>query len=208
ERGLRTLILTNAMRPMMRPRIQEGLLTLKKRFGETLALRVSLDHFTATRHDEERGGGAFEAGVNGLRWLSANGFAISVAGRTLWGEAEPALREGFAALFAEYDIALDARDPGDLILFPEMDETADVPEITTACWDILGKRPDDVMCANARMLVKRKGAPAPTVLACTLIPYDSRFEIGRTLREAARPVNLNHPHCARFCVLGGASCSG
>jgi len=36
---------------------------------------------------------------------------------------------------------------------------------------------------------------------------DRRFELGRTLAEAARPVALNHPHCARFCVLGGARCS-
>ena len=25
--------------------------------------------------------------------------------------------------------------------------------------------------------------------------------------EAERDVHLNHPHCAKFCVLGGASCS-
>jgi sulfatase maturation enzyme AslB (radical SAM superfamily) len=29
----------------------------------------------------------------------------------------------------------------------------------------------------------------------------------RTLAEASGPVRLNHPHCARFCVLGQASCS-
>jgi hypothetical protein len=45
------------------------------------------------------------------------------------------------------------------------------------------------------------------VLACTLIAYDERFELGPTLAEAARRVPLNHPHCARFCVLGGGSCS-
>jgi hypothetical protein len=57
------------------------------------------------------------------------------------------------------------------------------------------------------MVVKRKGAARPAVLACTLIPYDAQFELGPTLKDAARPVPLNHPHCARFCVLGGASCS-
>ena len=39
------------------------------------------------------------------------------------------------------------------------------------------------------------------------MPYDPRFELGASLREASRPVALNHPHCARFCVLGGAACS-
>ena len=32
--------------------------------------------------------------------------------------------------------------------------------------------------------------------------------LGETLAGAAKTVALNHPHCARFCVLGGASCSG
>jgi hypothetical protein len=45
------------------------------------------------------------------------------------------------------------------------------------------------------------------VLACTLLAYDRQFELGRTLAEAARPVPLNHPYCASFCVLGGAACS-
>ncbi|WP_431272626.1 hypothetical protein [Dankookia sp. P2] len=27
------------------------------------------------------------------------------------------------------------------------------------------------------------------------------------MAEASRPVALNHPHCAEFCVLGGAACS-
>jgi len=54
---------------------------------------------------------------------------------------------------------------------------------------------------------QRKGAAHPSVVSCTLLPYDSKFELGRTLREASGSVPLNHPHCARFCVLGGASCS-
>ena len=93
------------------------------------------------------------------------------------------------------------------MLFPEMDAQRDVPEITTACWGILHKSPDDVMCASARMVVKRQGAATPAVLACTLLAYEPQFELGRTLAEAARPVPLNHPYCASFCVLGGAACS-
>jgi hypothetical protein len=56
------------------------------------------------------------------------------------------------------------------------------------------------------MVVKRKGADAPVLLACTLLPYAPEFELGATLAEAEAPVALNHPHCAKFCVLGGASC--
>jgi hypothetical protein len=97
-----------------------------------------------------------------------------------------------------------------------MDERADVPEITEDCWGILGKNPAEVMCASSRMVVKRKGAAHPVVLPCTLLPYDPAFEMGATLAEAARAdggmfergaVKLCHPHCAKFCVLGGGSCS-
>ena len=95
-----------------------------------------------------------------------------------------------------------------LILFPEMDAGADTPEITESCWSILGKSKRDLMCATSRMAVKRKGADRPAIVACTLLPYDPAFELGATLREASGEVALNHPHCATFCVLGGASCSG
>jgi len=204
-RGFRTLVLTNAMRPMQRHK--QRLLELRHRFGDRLVIRVSLDHYTGERHEDERGPGTFAPTLDGLVWLARHGFALAVAGRTMWGENEGVERAGFARLFAEHAIPVDAEDPGALVLFPEMDAGADVPEITTACWDILGKSPDSVMCASSRMVVKRRGAARPAVLSCTLIPYDPAFELGTTLAEAAGPVPLNHPHCAKFCVLGGASCS-
>ena len=64
-----------------------------------------------------------------------------------------------------------------------------------------------MMCATSRMVVKRKGATHPAIVACTLLPYDEQFEIGRTLADAQTSVRLNHPYCASFCVLGGGSCS-
>ena len=90
---------------------------------------------------------------------------------------------------------------------PEMDGRLDVPEITEQCWGILGVTPESIMCASSRMVVKRKGDDRPVVLPCTLLPYGSEFEMGHTLADAAGAVKLNHPHCARFCVLGGGSCS-
>ena len=103
---------------------------------------------------------------------------------------------------------IDPADPGRLILFPEMDALVDVPEITTSCWGILNKSPEQLMCASSRMVVKRKGAARPVLVACTLTPYDEQFELGPTIAESFRSVPLNHPHCAKFCVLGGARCSG
>ncbi len=206
-RGYRVLVLTNAMRPMMRPRLQAGLRDLVARFGERLVLRVSLDHYLADRHDAMRGKGAYRRTIEGMEWLRDNGIRMDVAGRSLWEESEAEARAGYGALFARLGIDIDAHDPSRLVLFPEMDETVDVPEITTACWNILGKSPESVMCASARMVVKRRGADRPVVLACTLLAYDPRFELGETLAESERAVFLNHRHCAKFCVLGGASCS-
>jgi hypothetical protein len=193
------------MRPMRRH--ERDLLALRERHGDRLTVRVSIDHYTRELHELERGPRSWQPTLEGLVWLSRNGFAINAAGRLYSGEPEGVVRGGYARLFAEHGIGLDARDPVQLVLFPEMDEAADVPEITEACWGILGKSPADVMCASSRMVVKRKGADRPAVLACTLLAYDQQFELGATLAEASRPVALNHPHCARFCVLGGASCS-
>ncbi len=206
SRGFSVLVLTNAMKPMWRH--QPALLTLKERHGEALALRVSIDHHGAAIHELERGQGSWAPALQGLRWLAENGFKLAVAGRTFTGEAESVMRAGYARLFAAHDITLDAGDPAALVLLPEMDEELDVPEITTACWGLLEVDPGSVMCAHERMVVKRQGAARPVVLPCTLLPYDERFELGRTLARSAGPVSLNHPHCARFCVLGGGSCSG
>ncbi|MCZ6460239.1 MAG: radical SAM protein [Gammaproteobacteria bacterium] len=206
ETGVRVLILTNAMRPMMK--CATALLRLQVEFGDRLILRVSVDHFDKRLHVEERGKRSWEPMIKGLQWLSQNHFAVAVAGRTRWGENEQELRDGFAKLFAQIAVDVDARDPVSLILFPEMDVNADVPEITTACWSTLGVDPDDMMCASARMVVKRKGAAAPDVVACTLLPHEAEFSYGATLAGSLGAVALNHPHCSKFCVLGGGSCSG
>jgi uncharacterized Fe-S cluster-containing radical SAM superfamily protein len=205
SRGLRALVLTNAMKPMAKHK--PALLQLKNRFGERLTIRVSIDHYGRRVHELERGERSWQPTIEGLLWLAHHGFALHVASRRLSGESEAVIRRGFAGLFAELGVAIDADDPVALMVFPEMDPAADVPEITEACWGILGKSPESVMCATSRMVVKRKGAAHPVVLACTLLPYDARFELGRTLAEASRAVPLNHPHCAKFCVLGGGACS-
>ena len=205
DRGFQVLVLTNAMQTLMRQ--QAGLEALLYQYGARLKLRVSLDHYSESFHAKERGRHSWKPALQGLKWLSSSGFAFSVAGRTYWDESEASLRAGYAALFQKENLRLDASNPAHLVLFPEMDETAPVPEITVGCWDILRKNPADMMCATSRMVVKHKGDDHLSVMACTLLPYDQRFNLGATLREAWRPVKLNHPHCAKFCVLGGGSCS-
>ncbi len=205
-RGFEVLVLTNAMRPMRR--FEEALKAIVLEHGDRLTMRVSLDHYTKAVHEAERGAGTWDKAIDGLQWLSEHGFRLAVAGRRLAGESEADARAGYARLFAQLGVRIDAANPSRLVLFPEMDAGADVPEITEACWGITGQSPGAMMCASSRMVIKRKGAARPVVAACTLLPYDDQFAMGETLAEAGGKVMLNHPHCAKFCVLGGASCSG
>jgi uncharacterized Fe-S cluster-containing radical SAM superfamily protein len=216
ERGHEVLVLTNAMQPMQRPKVKQALLALQKNHGSRITLRVSLDHYTSDLHEKERGSDTWDKALAGMDWLNANGFSIAIAGRTCWGETEAHSRKGYGELIARLGWRIDPANAGQLVLFPEMNEREDVPEITTACWDILSKRPDQQMCASSRMVVKRKGADAPAIVPCTLLPYDPAFEMGSTLAASLNAdggnfrngaVKLNHPHCSKFCVLGGASCS-
>jgi uncharacterized Fe-S cluster-containing radical SAM superfamily protein len=214
--GFDVLVLTNAMIPMQRPRVKERLLALRAEQGLKLAFRVSLDHFTKDLHEVERGPKTWERALDGIDWLVREGFSVSIAGRTCWNESEAVGRDGYGRLFSARGWPIDAADSARLVLFPEMDGVRDAPEITTACWDILGRRPEEMMCATSRMAVKRKGAEAPAILPCTLLPYEPSFEMGASLKEAVSAdggmfdnggVKLCHPHCAQFCVLGGGSCS-
>lgn len=215
-RGFEVLVLTNAMQPMQRPRIKARFLELQRRLGQKLTVRVSLDHHSAELHDIERGEGSFEIALKGIDWLSENGFHLAIAGRVSLYESDDEGRAAYARLIARNGWALEPNDPKQLVLFPEMDEASDTPEITTECWNILKLSPDAMMCASSRMVVKRRGAAAPVVLPCTLLPFDENFEMGATLAEAANAdggmfdtgaVKLCHPHCSKFCVLGGGSCS-
>lgn len=206
SRGYDALVLTNAMKPMMRPRVLTAIASLARRYGAKLNMRVSVDHWRQDLHDEERGNGSFEETLIGLRWLRDQNIPLAVAGRLRWGDKDEDMRAGYAALFAREGLAIDAQDHAALVIFPEMDARIDVPEITVDCWRILNKDPGDVMCATSRMVVKRQGAAKPAVLACTLLPYDPQFELAGNLAGALAPVRLNHPHCAKFCVLGGGSC--
>lgn len=208
QRGREVLILTNAMRPMRRPAMTAGLRRLRETYGDALRLRVSIDHYTAAVHDAERGPDAFAAACEGLQWLAREGFAVAVAGRAGLAESEADARAGYAGLFADLDVAIDLDDTEAFVLFPDMDEAVEAPEITEACWDKVGAAPDAMMCAGARMAVKRRGADQAVLLPCTLIAYEERVEMGPTLAGATGDTTLNHPFCAQFCVLGGASCAG
>ncbi len=196
--GKRVLVLTNAMRPIRRH--HTALAGLVAAYKERLAIRVSLDHHLPDRHDALRGRGSFASSLAGLKFLAAARAKISVASRTPWGETEAAMRAGFGRLFAAEALKLDAGNPRDLVLFPEMDTRSPAQKVTAA--SLAAVPPEKpVMCATSRMVVQRKGEAKMAIAPCTLLP-------GRTLTEWSDAVELDHPHCAQFCVYGGASCAG
>jgi uncharacterized radical SAM superfamily Fe-S cluster-containing enzyme len=203
--GYRALVLTNAMRPMQRH--FDALCRLRAAHGDRLALRVSLDHFTQIGHELLRGEKAWPPALAGLRALFTAGFTPSVAARFDPAvEDENATRAGFADLFAAEGFAIDASNPDHLVLFPEMTTPHDIEGVSAVAWAALALRGADAMCRTSRMVVQRKGAVRASVVACTLLPYEPRFELGDTLAAAARAITLDHPHCARFCVFGASSC--
>ena len=206
RRGLKVLMLTNAMRPMRR--FEEDLIKLQAEHGDDIVMRVSLDHYTQDAHEGERGDDTWHKALDGVKWLGEHGFQVAIAGRQLAEESTEDAKQGYDRLMKAIGVPIDVNDPEQLVLFPEMDATLDTPEITEQCWTTLNMPKETVMCSTSRMVVKRKGEATPRVAACTLLPYDPQFDLGETLKEASQAVKLNHPHCSRFCVLGGASCSG
>src|SRR5215469_6850726 len=117
SRGMRALVLTNAMKPMAK--CKPALLRLRERYGDQLTIRVSIDHYGRRVHEIERGKRSWQPTIDGLLWLARNGFSIHVASRRLSGESEEVIRSGFARLFAERGVEIDSDDPVALMVFPE-----------------------------------------------------------------------------------------
>jgi MoaA/NifB/PqqE/SkfB family radical SAM enzyme len=205
SRGHPCLVLTNAYKVISK--WKPKLLEYNKKFSGSLFIRVSLDHYSKDEHEKERGKNTFYPTLQNLKWFVENQFKISIAGRFLKKETIETSLRGFQRLLDENNIPL-LLNGTNLVLFPEMKkDNSDTPEITTDCWTILNKKPESLMCATERMIVKLKGEKKAKVQACTLIPYKEEFQLGYTLKESFKKINLNHPYCSSFCLLGGSSCS-
>lgn len=205
NRGYKVLVLTNAYKAIRK--FAPQLLELQSKFGAMLNIRVSLDHFKREIHEAERGELTFDETLQNMKWLADNEFHLSIAGRSLHMEAQDSALKGYQDLLDQFEIRLKLTLGENIVIFPEMDHQHNVPEITTNCWSILKKSPESQMCASERMIVKERGKSELTVMPCTLLAYDDQFKLGHSLSESRTRVQLNHPFCAKFCVLGGASCS-
>jgi MoaA/NifB/PqqE/SkfB family radical SAM enzyme len=202
NKNFKVLVLSNAMKPMLN-RTKE----LIKLNHSNLTIRVSIDHYEKEKHEEIRGKNTYDVMMQGLKWLNENNFNYTLATRLLWKEKEEDLRKNFGTFIKNNNLKLDTYSPKELVTFAEMDEKIDTPEITTSCWDILNKDPNDIMCSWSRMVVRKKNSKNPSVIACTLLPYADEFDLGETLTNSLQKIYLNHKHCSKFCVLGGSSCS-
>lgn len=202
KHGNDVLVLTNAMKPMLNKKSE--ILMIDR---ERLTFRVSIDHVDQLKHEEIRGSHSYEPMMEGLKWLKDNKFKMSLATRLMWGESEEETRKVFAEFILKNELPIDAYSMKDLVTFTEMDAKQETPEITTECWTLLNKSPNTVMCSSSRMIVKKKGNDKPSVIACTLLPYNEAFDLGSSLKSSMQRIYLNHPHCSKFCVLGGSSCS-
>lgn len=205
EYGFEVSVLTNAYRAI--DRHLDNLSSLSISYKNKLHFRVSFDHFTKDIHEAERGPKTFYRTLETFKKMEDLGLNLSIAGRSLASEALSDALEGYQRMVEEAGMNLKVSMGESIVIFPEMSPDKDVPEITTGCWDILNKTPEQQMCSTERMIVKRRGAEKPVVLPCTLLAYDDQFELGNSLKDSAKRVQLNHPYCAQFCVLGGASCS-
>ncbi len=184
SRGFDVLVLTNAMQPLQRPKIRRGLLGLREEFGEKLRIRVSLDHYTAELHEAERGPKTFQKTIAGINWLTSNGFRTAIAGRTCWHELEEEERSGYKRLIDEHGWAIDPADPKSLVLLPEMDGRDDIPEISTACWDILGKRAGMPVY---QLFGGKQRAAAPTRCATGSDTWPPPWKYSRCAHDRASP---------------------
>ena len=139
-RGFEVLLLTNAMQPMQRPRIKKGLLEL----GRTLRRQA---HRTGQPRSLFASAARKRARAENLaNWRSR---ASTGWPRTAFRSPLPGARAGMKAMpshaaatpssLPTHGWSIDPENRSQLVLLPEMDGSRDVPEITTACWSILGK---------------------------------------------------------------------
>lgn len=198
SRDFDLLILTNGHHVLKRHR--ESLLKIKRDYPKKLFLRISLDHHTEPEHDKVRGTGTFDSTLKEIKWLHQSGFQISLASRS------SSTIKDFQALLYEREIDWNL-EKDKIVFFPEMDKGVKSPTITDGCWSKLKKSPLNLMCSTERMIVHHKDHLRPKVMPCTLLAYEERHMISENIQESLSEIYLDHPFCAQFCVLGGASCS-
>ena len=112
-------------------------------FGDKLTLQICLDYFRKDEHDHERNEYSFEK-------LGS----YPLAKNSHWLKSDEKTRLGYSAFSEKEAIDIESSDPVRAVIFPGMDEAVDVPEITTECWDILGKKPKAIISNSSGVVFK------------------------------------------------------
>src|SRR5262249_22549074 len=158
----------------------------------------SLDHFDRERHDAVRGAGSFDATCSTVRSLSRMGFIPVITVTPLVFEETPVTKDeavaAFERLFAGFEIQLKIL-PSRLRVGGELRRSGPPgPLPFLAERHLAAVDPNDFQCHYSRCVQKIAGRSR--VYPCPIIYNDPAFELGSTLREAARRVPLAHHGCA------------
>ncbi len=217
-------ILTNARRYIRNH--FEALGRLRKRHGERLRLRVTLESPRAQEHDAIRGKSTYAQTVETVKDLQRMGFVLILTGErpflastsarrgereSNWSERnDEEIRAHYQALFerpVEVNLIENVLEMGHQLVQLRKEGRAPRPEtfVTTNCFSILGKPAESLMCHFSRCVQKIEGALR--YYPCPVIYDDARFELGRTLEESFRRVYVAHKNCYDYCLKGrGATC--
>lgn len=196
-------VLTNGTAPLLQRTHQ---LAALRHSPHPVSFRISLDYPDAARHDADRGVGSFDEALEGIRWLTDNGFAVSIARQMEAGENAAAVEDDFRLILENAGVSKAVA----FTAFPDFGTPGAQGtglDITENC---MKKYQSDTerahfMCAYSRMLVKRNGQVG--VVACTLVDDDPEYDMGSSLGESLNQrVMLKHHRCMS-CYRDGASCS-
>ncbi|WP_416398580.1 radical SAM protein [Allohahella sp. A8] len=196
-------VLTNGTAPLLQRTHQ---LAGLRESAHPIRFRISLDYPDASRHDAGRGKGSFEEALQGIRWLTENGFDVSIARQMEANENSAAVENKFRLLLQGAGI----RENVAFTAFPDFGTPGaqgSGPEITETCMNRYPTEADRAhfMCAYSRMLVKRNEQVG--VVSCTLVDDDPEYDMGSSLAASLDTrVMLKHHRCMS-CYRDGASCS-
>lgn len=206
-------ILTNGRRYIRHH--YEALADLRARFGDRLTIRITLESPVAAEHDRLRGRGTFNQTVETIAQLGAMGFSpVITAERDVLGtRSDDDIRDEYRALFArravrvEVNLIENVMETGSQVVQLSREGKTPAPEVfvTTACFAILNKQPETLMCHFSRCLQKIDGELR--YYPCPVIYDDRRFDLGGSLAESLRRVYIGHKNCYDYCLKGrGGSC--
>ena len=185
---------------------------LRRRHGDRLRLRVTLESPRAAEHDAIRGKSTFAQTFETIFQLQEMGFIpVLTAERPFLSEqTDEEIRAAYQALFpkpVEVNLIENVMEMGHQLVHLAKQGQAPKPEvfITTNCFSILDKSPESLMCHFSRCIQKIDGEIR--YYPCPVIYDDPRFELGHTLEESFRRVYVAHKNCYDYCLKGkGATC--